>query len=97
MGGNVGVCPCRSGPISKLPEGKYRLEQSTSVASQGPKKRTRWDRKIHFCKNEPEKLLKTNDRASEMGQNEPENEPKKLFRISEPIKTKRKKLKTEAI
>jgi len=32
-----------------------------------------------------------------MGQNEPENEPKKLFRISGPIKTKRKTLKPEAI
>jgi hypothetical protein len=42
----------------------------------------KWDKKHQFCKNEPEKLLKTKDRHLKMGQNEPENEPKKFFRIS---------------
>jgi hypothetical protein len=51
-----------------------------------------WDKKVGFCKNEPEKLLKTKVRPFKMGQNEPENEAEKLLKTgacgkNEPEKT----------
>jgi len=46
--------------------------------------------KTSFLQNEPEKLLKTKDRTSKMGQNEPKNEAEKCFRISELSQTNRK-------
>ncbi|HZT70248.1 MAG TPA: hypothetical protein VFC10_10960 [Terriglobia bacterium] len=38
--------------------------------------------KTRFCKNEPEKLLKTKDLACKMGQNEPKNEAEKSFKFN---------------
>jgi hypothetical protein len=45
-------------------------------------KRAKWDRKRSFCKNEPEKLLKTKDRHPKMGQNEAKNEAENLLKTN---------------
>jgi hypothetical protein len=47
------------------------------MAAQGAKKQKR----IPFFKNEPEKLLKTQDRAPKTNRNEPKNEAEKLLKI----------------
>jgi hypothetical protein len=52
--------------------------------------------KHSFLQNEPEKLLKTKALNFKMGQNEPENEPEKPFRISRREKTNRNEQKNEA-
>jgi hypothetical protein len=54
-----------------------------------------WDKNTHFCKNEPEKLLKTNDRLPKMGQNEPKNEAEKLLKIHTCEKNKPKRTQTQ--
>ena len=53
---------------------------STLIASIRLENRRKWDKKCIFCKNEPEKLLKTKDRHLKMGQNEPENEAENLLK-----------------
>jgi hypothetical protein len=43
----------------------------------------KWDKRIPFLKNEPEKLFKTQDRCQKTNRNEPKNEAEKLLKTLE--------------
>jgi hypothetical protein len=66
---------------ASMERGEMRGKHGQQGSFSRPSKRSGWDRKTDFCKNEPEKLLKTKDRHLKMGQNEPENEAEKCFEI----------------